>query len=266
MYGILYLMDKREAAALDALIHSKKYSAVCPATVERVFLDALGRFASTKEADKAARAHLHQIAGAFMDGDKKKLSKCLLRARDGDEAALSDALALHASTRERKHARDLYERVFALTGRPHRVLDLACGLNPLVLGDMGIAVHGMDIHAHAVWAVNEWAQAKGWPARATLGDLLSTGDFAGSDLALFMKLLPVLEAQQRGSAMALVVRVPARHKLLTFPTRTLGGRQVGMEQHHSRWLENNLPASMRVIDRFIMDDELCYVTEDLLHG
>jgi len=240
---------------------SKKYKDICPDTVRRVFEAERAKYKSEKEADKAAKAHLHQITGAFMTADEMKTADKLLRAyKEGDEEAFRKTLRLHSSTRERLDgAEALYERILAAAGQPRRVLDLACGLNPLILGSMGLIVRGMDISGGCVRLVNEWARVMEWDVHAECRDLLCGPEMEEADLALMMKLLPVLEQQRKGSAMALVESVPAKKICVTFPMRTLGGRKVGMEQHYSEWFEGNLPEGFEVIERFVEADELCYV-------
>ncbi|EKS8535753.1 16S rRNA (guanine(1405)-N(7))-methyltransferase RmtF, partial [Klebsiella pneumoniae] len=62
-------MDERAQAALDALLSAKNLRDVCPETVRRVFMELLPRYRKPKDAEKAARTHLHQITGAFMTAD-----------------------------------------------------------------------------------------------------------------------------------------------------------------------------------------------------
>ena len=240
---------------------SKKYRDICPDTVRRVFEAERAKYKSEKEADKAAKAHLHQITGAFMTADEIKTADKLLRAfKEGDESAFDKTLRLHSSTRERlEGAEALYERVLRAAGQPASVLDLACGLNPLILGRMGLTVRGMDISGGCVRLVNEWARVMEWDVHAECRDLLCNPEMEEADLALMMKLLPVLEQQKKGSAMELVSSVPAKKICVTFPMRTLGGRKVGMEQHYSEWFEGNLPEGFEVTERFVEADELCYV-------
>lgn len=255
-------MNEREQKALDALLTSKKYGCLCTETVERAFQQAFARHKNLKDADKAARAHLHGIAGAY--GTEKELSAARGLAalyQNGDKGALNRALMLHASTRERLSKIDeLYDTVFQETGEPGLILDLACGLNPLYLGARGLSVFGIDIHGGAVEVVNTWASALSWPVRAEVKDALSFSDYPAADLALMMKLLPVLEHEKRGAAKALLLSVPARWKLITFPTRTLGGRRVGMEKQYSESFEALAEETGHEIAlRFIMADELCYL-------
>lgn len=240
---------------------SKKYKDICPDTVARIFEAERAKYKSEKEADKSAKAHLHQITGAFMTAEEIKQAQKLLHAyAEGDESAFEKTLRLHSSTRERMDgAQALYERIFAAAGNPESILDLACGMNPLLLGRMGKKVRGMDISGGCVRLVNQWAQACGWDVSAQCRDLLCAPEMEACDMALMMKLLPVLEQQKKGSAMELLRAVPTETACVTFPMRTLGGRKVGMEQHYSRWFEENLPEEYQVIERFIEADELCYV-------
>lgn len=259
-------MNDREIAALAALQGSKKYGDICPDTVARVFQEELGKRKTIKEADKQTRARLHQITGAFLGAGELKAAEGLLdRYADGDAAALPDALKLHASTRERLPVMAaLYERVFCVAGKPGMVLDLACGLNPLYLGSIGCRVRGIDIHIGANELVNRWASRCGWDVSASTLDLTMRPTLPEAGLALAQKLLPVLEQQRKGSALELLRAIPARHILVSFPTRTLSGRGVGMEQNYARWFEG-LSFPHRMLDSFTLGSELCYLLE-VNHG
>ena len=246
---------------MSEIVISKKYRDICPDTVRRVFEAERLKYKSEKEAEKAAKALLHQITGAFMTPDEMKQADKLIKAyKEGDEEAFLKTLRLHSSTRERMEgAEALYGRILNAAGHPQSVLDLACGMNPLILGGMGLKVRGIDISGGCVRLVNEWARMKEWDVQAECRDLLCGPEMEPADMALMMKLLPVLEQQKKGSAMALVQSVPAKKLCVTFPMRTLGGRKVGMEQHYSEGFEGNLPEGIEIIERFVEADELCYV-------
>ena len=257
-------MDERAQATLDALLSAKNLRDVCPETVRRVYLELLPRYKKPKDAEKAARTHLHQITGAFMTADAQEKARALLaRWSEGDESALAAALSLHASTRERlPGAEEWLRRVSPFLGENARVLDLACGLNPILLGSMGVTnVLGMDIHLGCVRLVNEVSQARGWHTRARACDLLSEIPAEEADAALLMKLLPVLETQKTGRAAELLSGLRAPRMVVTFPTRTLGGRGVGMEKHYTEWFERVLPAPLAIRERFTVTDELVYLVE-----
>ncbi len=237
-----------------------KYIGVCPDTVARLETQAAGRYRSAKEADKAVKTALHQITGAFMTPDELKRARRLLAGSDAEpEQALRETLRLHASTRERlPNIGAFYEALLGpLNARV--VLDLACGLNPLYLGSIGYAVRGVDISGGCVSLINDWAAARGWDVSAECRDLLCDPPLPEADAALAMKLLPVLEQQQKGAAMKLLERIPAPVVAVTFPLKTLGGRSVGMESHYSDWFEAEARAGFDILRRETLFGELCYI-------
>lgn len=265
-------MNERENQALDALLTSKKYGAVCEDTVRRVFADALTKHKKLKDADKAARTQLHGITGAFMTQDELRAADRLLDAyvladadtrAKADADALNETLKLHASTRERlAYIDELYDAVFAITGRPAQVVDLACGLNPLYLGGRGIAVRGYDISGGAVKLINRWAERTGWPIAAEVKDVLSPVEYPKADLALIMKLLPVLRGQDESAPRRLLNTLPAKKKLITYPTKTLGGRRVGMEKNYAAQFEAlAAQTNHAILTQFTIADELCFLVE-----
>jgi len=256
-------MNEREQKALEAILNSKNYRDICPDTVKRVFAGKLPLYKSLKEADKATRTALHGITGAFMTAEEiHAAGKMAAEFAAGSEEALEKTLLLHSSTRERKDSwREMYAKVFgAMDAAPESVIDLACGLNPIALGALGVkTVRGYDIQGGAVNAVNAWAEAAGWDVKGFCADLLCDIELEQADLALMMKLLPLLDRQKAGSARELLESCPAKYILVTFPTRTLGGRNVGMEEQYSAWMDANTPECLETSARFVEDTELCYL-------
>ena len=255
-------MNEQEIKALQALKASKNYQDVCKETVERVFLEQLPKYKKLKDAEKAARTALHSITGAFLTPDELARAREAMTAwREGCPEALFKALSMHSSTRERLNGIDgLFDRILTAAGNPESVLDLACGLNPLYLGARGgLRMTGADINIGCVRLINECARENGWAVNAVACDLLSRVPEGEYDLTLAMKLLPVLESQKSGFAAALLENLRSRTICVTFPTRTLGGRGVGMEKHYSEWFESRVPANRQIEQRFVYADELVYI-------
>ena len=212
----------------------EKHNYLCGALVERAYAEAGARHPKAKEADRAARRELHRVAGAFFSREETKRAEKLLAAwPEGGDEALSRILSLHASTRERLPlaAMDaLYAQLFKMTGKPRRVLDLACGLNPVYLAARGISVLGLDAHLGAVALVNRFAEENGLDARA--------------------------------EGYALLERLNAAWAAVSFPTRTLSGRSVGMERNYSSAFEENCPQRFAIADRFVAGNELIYILKE----
>jgi len=257
-------MDDKQKKVLEELLNSKKYRDVYPETVMNAFAEMMKRHSKVKDADKAARAYLHAITGAFISPDELTYAKKeLLLWLSGDDDALERALRAHSSTRERiDFADEMYERIFSATGKPETVLDIACGINPVYLGSRGITdVRGVDIHAGCCETVNFVSEAKGWKTHVTPGDVILNVPEDECALTLVMKLLPVLETQKPGAAKKLLESIKGRFIAVTFPTKTLGGRGVGMEKNYTEWFSRNKPEKMDVLDRFVIGSELVYVLE-----
>lgn len=255
---------------LEKLLNAKKYQDVCPDTVRRVWAECREKYKRPKEAERAAREALHGITGAFLTpGEAKRCADALREwaAQGRDDADLERILAHHASTRERlplSRMDALYEKIFAIAGRPESVLDLACGLNPLYLGAREIRTVGLDISGQSVNLVNTCAERCGAPVRAVCADLLCEGAIPEErfDLALLFKVLPLLERQRAGSAAAVMSRANARALAVSFPTRTLGGRDVGMERHYAEWMEARVPEGFAIAGRFADGNELFYILKE----
>lgn len=241
----------------------EKHNYLCGALVERAYAEAGARHPKAKEADRAARRELHRVAGAFFSREEAKRAEKLLAAwPEGGDEALSRILSLHASTRERLPlaAMDaLYAQLFKMTGKPRRVLDLACGLNPVYLAARGISVLGLDAHLGAVALVNRFAEENGLDARAEGADLRTAAlPNERFDLALVFKLLPLLGAE----GYALLKRICAEYVAVSFPTRTLSGRSVGMERNYSSAFEEHCPQRFAIADRFVAGNELIYILKE----
>ena len=257
-------------AMLEKLLHSRKYQSVCPDTVRRVWEECQDKYKKPKDAEKAAREQLHGLTGAFLtppeSADCRKDMRAWATGGRGDEA-LERALSRHASTRERlplSRTDDMYARIFEVTGCPAAALDLACGLNPLYLGARGVPCVGVDVSGEAVGIVNACGADYALPISAVCADLLCPGAIPNQrfELALLFKILPLLERQKSGAAQSTMRAIDARFLAVSFPTRTLGGRNVGMEANYSAWMEAHLPENRRVAARFVLENELFYILEE----
>ncbi len=255
---------------LDKLLASKKYRDICPDTVRRVWSECSARYKKARDVEKAAREALHGITGAFMTPEEARQITYDMHAWhcDKTDPGLERMLSRHASTRERLPLADmdaLYGRIFDIAGRPRSVLDLACGVNPLYLGARGIETVGVDISGQAVDAVNCFGETYRQPVRAVCADLLCPGAIPGRrfDMALLFKLLPLLERQRTGASAEVLRAVNAGVLVVSFPTRTLGGRNVGMADQYSRWMETHVPPRRDIAGSFETHNELFYILKEI---
>lgn len=181
----------------------------------------------------------------------------------GGDEALARILWLHASTRERlplSQTDALFARIFAQTGRPERVLDIACGLNPIYLGARSLAVTGVGrapgrggacqpLRARKRPGGARGRSATCWTIPCRRGGFAWRWQF---------KLLPLLGAD----GARLLARLEADFVAVSFPTRTLGGRSVGMERNYAQAFEAQIPPRYAVCERFVAGGELIYLLKE----
>ena len=140
-------------------------------------------------------------------------------------------------------------------------MDVACGINPLYLGARGIPTVGIDISGAAVYAVNCFHESYGMPVSAECADVLFPGAIPSEhfDMALLFKLLPLLERQETGGATRVMEAIDADWLAVSFPTRTMGGRNVGMAEQYGAWMAGHLPAGRRIAASFETRNELFFL-------
>lgn len=197
---------------------------------------------SEKEAFKEVKGRLHQLLLSF----EAKPSEYLKLANDLEVAAAlgrdqlmkaaHKGLMLHASTRERIIIMDdFYSKVFE--GKAYSsVVDLACGLNPLSLPWMGLPENVSYLAADASDGPGAAVRSffKSWGADGSfLHCDLSQGVPEGRfDVALLMKALPTLDRIKEGLGIECVEAVDAPVVVVSFPTKSLGGKRKGMGRNY----------------------------------
>ncbi len=221
---------------VDELLNSRKYRALnLPAETVRDLLEQeLPRHRSGKDALKAVRHKLHTIVAPYLgDPDYDRVVSDLRAAAaagpDALRAACTDVLAAHASTRERLQVLDdFYPRLFAVTGQPRSILDLACGLNPFSWPWMGLPAstqyHAYDIHAPRVAAINTFFETQGLAPLAEVRDVLVRPPEIEADVAFLFKEAHRMEERQRGCSRGLWRALNIRWLLVSLPAESLSGK------------------------------------------
>jgi hypothetical protein len=143
-------------------------------------------------------------------------------------AARDIIVTSHVSTRERlPDLETFHASLFELAPQPTSILDVGCGLQPLLfpfdgVGSLTSNYLGLDRDDAIVSAVNAWGQIVGggrlqaqhWSLSdgfASVTNPATEGDFS---LALGLKLIPVLARQER-NLLPLFQEIPAPHFLVS---------------------------------------------------
>jgi 16S rRNA (guanine(1405)-N(7))-methyltransferase len=169
-------------------------------------------------------------------------------------AACADAMRAHASTAERlPHLERFYAPIWELTaGPPSSLLDLGCGLGPLALPWIGLSrdagYHACDVDRRSMELVDAFLGLVGQPHELHACDLVATGPPpVRADAALALKLVPLLDRQDPRAAARVLRAVHARHAVVSFPSRSLGGGRRGMAATYRARLDD-LAAELEVAE------------------
>ena len=224
---------------VTAIKQSKKYRDTSEETIRQLAVEAVATHKKARPAEKAVRRRLHSIMAPYLgdpdyDAAAERLNKVFV---DGDEAGIRaaclDLMYTHLSTRERLPILDIFYRdIFAVTGPPGRLLDIACGLNPLAFPWMGLPALGTDfvaydIHEPRVSFLNHYFILQGLPPLAFVRDVALQAPVESGDVALFLKEMPRFERNYPGRGRALLDGLDVRWLVVSFPTiSTHGGRNL----------------------------------------
>jgi 16S rRNA (guanine(1405)-N(7))-methyltransferase len=224
--------DSEREALIRALQGAAKYAAVPLATLADIADHAL-RHERGKAALKTAKAKLHNVIADYLGDPDYAVASQQIGAAAGPEAiraACVEIAAAHASTRERLAVlNEFYPRLWAVTGTPHTLIDLACGLNPVLIPFMALPAdacyYAYDIHPARVTFLNGAIRQLGVGGGAELRDILVSPPEIRADAALILKEVHRFEQRRRGVSRALIDAVRARWVLVSLPTRGMNGRQ-----------------------------------------
>ena len=265
-------MSNDQSKAVQQILKAKKYANLSPDTVQRILEWAEARV-KKKEVDKAARKKLHQIYGVYFNpGNATAFEKAL---HDKPES-LSEAkgfcqelMELHSSSQERlEDLSAFYQKIFEVTGIPNRIVDLACGLNPLsypwIHELASIPYIGYDIDQKTTQLMSELLMSFGYPAQVHFNDLfLTIPEHLESDTVMLLKALPCLEQQEKGISVQLLTEIKCRFLVVSFPSKSLGGKSKGMETNYEAFLHSIVDEASHFIHKIIFEREIVYVLERL---
>ncbi len=256
---------------VEAIRENAKYRAIDAGLVRRVGAHELAKGRGWKEAVKAARGKLHQVAAAYQEGGMRYAAWLDELERLPGDLQHPDArdfcrrvMAQHASTRERL---PLLETFFAetLAGEApvQSLLDVACGLNPLALAWMPAAADvtytACDIYEDMVDFLNRFFAHFGVRGAAHVCDLTTAVPSASAQVALALKTIPCLEQVDKSVGARLLDGLNAGTLLVSFPARSLGGRGKGMPQFYEAHLAELLEGRAWPLQRFAYETEIAFV-------
>ena len=214
------LIRQRTQNITRQIIAGKKYKNVSPLVVNRIAGEEAIKHRQDKQATKSAKLQLHRIYGSFIR--ETNYSQAWLKLKEAGKShnknligtQLKQILGMHASTGERTgFLRSFYRQIFDITGQPSTVLDLGCGLNPLSMICLKmpkeIKWYGLEADEKMVSFVNLLLRQFGYQPLCQTADLAQTQNPPPVDMALLLKMAPVLDSQKKGLALELIKQLKA---------------------------------------------------------
>ncbi|MHC1740681.1 MAG: hypothetical protein AB9897_06170 [Anaerolineaceae bacterium] len=238
-------------ALITSLQSSRKYRSLdLPrATLLDLIQNAQQITRDPRELDHIVREKLHHLVAPYLgDPDYLACQQDLETAYQSNDAVqiksvCEKILSTHASTRERLPILPhFYERLFAYTGQPRVILDLACGLNPFALPWMGLnedtCYYAYDLHQPRLDAINHLFKLNGMAQLAIHQDILVTPPTVEAGVAFFFKEAHRFEQRRHGCNREFWKQIRARYLLVSLPTQNLTGSHPKTDQHRRLVMEN----------------------------
>jgi 16S rRNA (guanine(1405)-N(7))-methyltransferase len=235
---------------VDRVLRSARYRDVDRALLDRLAAEELPKARSADDAVKRVKRRLHQAVGAYRGARATDPLAEIRAAWAGDlaDAAFRTAclrvMRGHASTNERlPHLERYYAPIWELIGGPPQtLLDLGSGLGPLALPWMGLSptatYHACDVDRRSLEVAGEFLELVGQPHAIDARDLVADGPPpVHAEVALLLKVIPLLDRQDPSAAVRVLRALDARDAVVTFPSRSLGGRR-GMAATYRRRLDD----------------------------
>jgi len=252
----------------EDVLASAKYRTVSPALVRALAAEELGKRSKRKDALKAVKNRLHQVAAAYLDAAPQYDAwlEDLSAAVDDAErlrAVCAGILARHVSTRERMPIlAQFYRDLFAGLPPAPRIADMGCGFNPLALPWMGLSAgasyYACDVFVDQAAFLNRCFPLLSVDGRAEVCDLVHAPACPDADVVLLLKTLPNLEQMDRQAGRRLLDALDAPLLIISYPAHSLGGRRKGMPDHYAARFEALTSGRGWRVERFDYPTELVF--------
>lgn len=223
---------------------SKKYRNIYEETILRICSEETPKYKKSKDVVKSVKNKLHQLSASFIKYDINSDKQDFIDS-------LEEAAKAHVSTSERMgFYKDLYGDIFGALGNIKSIMDIASGINPLLLiqycreNDISLeALHVYDINLDAVELVNRACGLYDINGRAEGADLLISLPEQQADAALLFKIVPLLEQQRKGYYKEVISKLNVRYAAITFPTKTMSSKAVGMLSYYREFFKSYITES-----------------------
>ncbi|HPR35020.1 MAG TPA: hypothetical protein PKY64_05040 [Anaerolineaceae bacterium] len=264
-----------EQSFLDSLIQavetSRKYRdlQIPLTTLQDILAYESQHSTSRKELEDNFRKSLHNIMAPYLEDinypvETKALHELQnqIPSHETLQTWCTDKMRRHASSRERlPYLENFYEKIFARTGIPGSILDLACALDPLGLPWMNLPPStrflAYDIHQPRLDFLQTFFRYFYPQAQAIHQDILTEIPDQKADCAFFFKEAHRLEKRRPGSNRELLRGLNVKWLVVSLPSRDLAGHH-SLETYHTSLIQKAIEGQPWQLNTDIAGNELIF--------
>lgn len=232
------------------------------------------QFSRSKEHDaivKEVRVDLRKLYGVFINNDYGKRKKLLEELKeDSSVEAHNKLLKLHRSSNERLGSYgEAYGQIFEITGKPKKILDLACGLNPLSYPYLECEPEyiASDLSEEDMKFIDAYFKIMKIKGKAVFLDLVKAKEeelaklSKDVDITFLFKALDSMEFVEWNSSKRIISSLKSKWIVVSFPTKSIGGKKP-IKKEKRGWFEKFLEEKELTSTIFELEDEIFYVIKN----
>ena len=178
-----------------------------------------------------------------------------------------EILQSHKSSKERfPFYPEIYTKIFSWY-KPKKIADLACGLNPISYNFMKIKpkIFATDLAEKDMDFLNKFFKENKINAIAKNYDLtdenfLKEPELKDCDLIFLFKALDSIEEVKRHYSKILLEKLPAKHLVVSFPTKSIGSKQ-NFDMKKRNWFYKYLEKQNWEYKEFQIENEWFFLIE-----
>lgn len=251
----MQLTEQAVTELIDQVRRSAKYAKINESLVREIILAETRKWKNTKEIIKSTRNKLHQVGSAFQESiiPYEQWTNEINTLGESINSPLvmefiNRCLPLHSSTGERSSfITSFFNQTLAPIQPVESILDLACGFTPLCIPWIPVAKDlkytGIDIYSDMISFLNSFFNHFNLDHEFISGNILENIPKQKAHVAFLLKTLPCLEQVDKTIGTRLLDEIQSQNILVSFPSRSLGGRSKGMavnyEKHFTQLIEGH---------------------------
>ena len=254
----------------DAIQSSRKYRLMKlpDALLNDILASEAPKYSDEKDLENAFRKKLHEVVAPYLEDINYavELENIAHIFQNHDQHQLEEycrsVLARHASTHERiPYLKEIYLMIFSITGDPHTIVDLACGLHPFGLPWMGLSkdvqYYAYDIHKPRIDFINSFFLHSGMQPLAVQQDILVTPPKINADVTFLFKEAHRIQKRKAGANFSLWKALKTEWLVVSLPSQDLKGHHDLSTRYRRLVIENNA-GNYQLIHEFTIGNEMFY--------